>query len=437
MEALQQINLKNIIHEFMNKHEQGIKTIHRLYLKNDNPLSIKAFITEVSEELNKGIITFNSKNYPMDELDPYLFYIVNAVGKKKNIVLDKTYDYLCPGCLFLGKENIIFHHKNFECELCFYEFKHAKENHWIKFFETFKVHNKSGFKCADCEKFIPQPLDNSTDIVCPYINCCFVGDSSLLKGMHHPSTRSKSVNILFNDSDKNNIVSSEASVLDKLQINEDLENKLSIINEVIDGIIYILPFKTQNLISKQKIFVCQAFKNLLDSEPVDMVNYLLNNSRSGGFQHKVFQEYIKILEESFPLFYQEKRKQCKIDSLLDDQLSLFEGISDFKGIVNENYVIKNNTQEFYIGGRKASYTKPYYIGKLLSIISEKNHKPIMDKVVNYSFSRIKMKDVAPGTEVIVSHLRVPPHYQMGGMTYVNRIRKHIVEKSRIILKNNE
>lgn len=437
MELALQENIDDVINDFINKHTQGIKTIHRLYLKTDNELSVRAFTAEVFEELKKGYVTFVSKGYPLEELDPYLFYIVNSIGKSKNLPIESKNksDYLCPGCLFLGKENVLTFHKTFNCDLCFYEFKRAKEPFWISFYETFKVHNKSGFKCPDCDRFIPQPLDGSTEIVCPYISCFFVGEVSTLKSMHHPSSKSK-LEIYSLDLSKNNLSSHEASSLDKLQIREDLESKVKIISDAIDGMMYSLPFKNQNLVSKHKALICQAIKNILSSDPIDTVSYLLDNSRSGGFQHRIFQEYIKLLEESFPLFYQEKNKQSKIESLLDERLGIFEGISTFNGVVNEHATIKNNTQEFYIGGRKAAYAKPYYIGKLLNVLLEDNNLPVMNLVSNYTFSKIKINGLKTGTKVIVSHLRIPPHYQMGGMTYVNRVRKHIVDKSKILIKNN-
>jgi hypothetical protein len=101
--------------------------------------------------------------------------------------------------------------------------------------------------------------------------------------------------------------------------------------------------------------------------------------------------------------------------------------------VNDKLEIKNNTKEFYIGGRKAVYTQPYYIGKLLNVIDKTTKKSLISNVSDYSFSKIRIKDIKPGTEVNVTHLRIPPHYQMGGMVYINRIRKRIVEKSLSIL----
>ncbi len=90
----------------------------------------------------------------------------------------------------------------------------------------------------------------------------------------------------------------------------------------------------------------------------------------------------------------------------------------------------------YIGSRKGSIAKPYYIGKLLSITDNKNKKPIIDFVKEYSFSKIKLKDISPGLDVTVSHLRIPPHYQMGGMVYINRIRKKIVDKAKLTLQKS-
>jgi hypothetical protein len=54
-------------------------------------------------------------------------------------------------------------------------------------------------------------------------------------------------------------------------------------------------------------------------------------------------------------------------------------------------------------------------------------------VTEYTFSKIKVQDIVPGTEVIVTHLRVPPHYQMGGMVYVNRVRKKIIDRAKLLL----
>src|SRR6185295_7858511 len=158
-------------------------------------------------------------------------------------------------------------------------------------------------------------------------------------------------------------------------------NKVKTIKEVIESQSNNVAYSGYDFTGKHKILCYQAFSNLTDKYPVEMVDYLLNNSRSGGFQNKAFQEYIRLLEDSLPFSYKKNNKILKIDSLLDEKLSLFSGISVFEEILNENLVVKNSTTEFYIGGRAAAYTKPYYIGKLLNIIDKKTSLSLMDKVV--------------------------------------------------------
>jgi len=128
-----------------------------------------------------------------------------------------------------------------------------------------------------------------------------------------------------------------------------------------------------------------------------------------------------------PFVFTKNNKFHYIASLLDHQLGLFDGISVFDSCITNKHLIKNETQEFYVGGRKAYYTGRYYIGKLLDVVNMSNGLSIMDYVQEYSFGKIYMHDAVPLTQVRVSHLRIPPHYQMGGMVYLNRIRKEIVK----------
>jgi hypothetical protein len=49
----------------------------------------------------------------------------------------------------------------------------------------------------------------------------------------------------------------------------------------------------------------------------------------------------------------------------------------------------------------------------------------MKNVSDYTFSYIKIGNIVPGTKVKVIHLAIPPHYQMGPMVYLNRIKTEI------------
>jgi len=435
------VDVDTLIEEFLEKHSQGIVTIHKIYFHNSDPLSIRAVVSELTDELRTGCVTFLNKESPLEELDSYLFYIANAFCKKKAAPqIKKKTEYLCPGCLFLNKENLVISvNKFFRCDDCEEELRNAIDPKKISFFRTFFKHNKMGYRCNDCERFIPHPLDESPIVTCPYFDCYFVGPWSSLRRMHHPTSESNA-EILTLDmrqesgtTFKDALPSKTVDAQSQLEIQEELENKVKILRDVIDYQTNNVPYSSSDFTIKHKCLTYQSFSNLLKRYPVEMVDYLLNSSRSGGFQHKVFQEYIRLLEESFPFSFKKNNKQFKITSLLDPNLNLFAGISTFEAMVTDKFDIKNNTQEFYIGGRKASITKPYYIGKLLSVMEKNTKAPLIDKVTEYTFSKIKVQDIVPGTEVIVTHLRVPPHYQMGGMVYVNRVRKKIIDRAKLLL----
>lgn len=429
------LNVDSLISLFLKEREVGINALYQMFVRDNNQLNKQAIYSELSEELKNGCISFINKNYPLEEINIYLFYIANSFMKKNNLVhFKKCVEYLCPGCLFLGEENIIKYYNLFRCEACEEEYKLSIDAKKATLCRIFSKHNKNGYRCADCKRFIPHPLDSVKNISCPYLDCCFVGDYSLLKKMNHPTKQfnpEKLVldNVNNNFSMKDLIISNEISAQSKIEIEEEFKNKVKLIKDIIDYQNNNVMYSGADFTVKHKTSVYHAFNNLLDKFPAEMVDYLLNNSRSGGFQHKIFQEYICLLEKSLPFVFKKNNKVVRIDSLLDENLSLFDGISIFDNFVDEHGNIKNNTKEFYIGGRKAAYTKPYYIGKLLSLIDKKSKATLINNVTEYSFSKIKTKDIAAGTIVTVSHLRVPPHYQMGGMVYINRIRKKIIDRA--------
>lgn len=439
------LDIDSLIEVFMQEHASGIATMHRIYYQTTDDLSLRALKAELVDELRTGCVTFINKEFPMEELNSYLFYIVNDFCKKRSKpVIKKKTEYLCPGCLFLGKHNAIgLVNRLFKCDSCQAELKSTTDPKKVAFFRAFFRHSKSGYHCQECERFIPHPLDDSPVVTCPYYDCCFVGEWGPLKRMHHPTALSNPEKLILDVTQegggtlKDVLVADEPSALSQMEIEEELESQYETLANVIDSQKNGVPYSSADSTAKHKVLAYQAFANLLKKYPEQMVDYLLNESRSGGFQHKVFQEYIRLLEEAIPFSFKKNKKLHKVESLLDDNLNLFDGISVFEGIVSEKLVIKNGTREFYIGGRESKVSKPYYIGKLLSIIDKKDSSVLMDHVKEYSFSLIKMKDIEPGTEVIVTHLRVPPHYQMKGMVYVNRIRKKIVDRAHAVMNKKD
>jgi ribosomal protein L37AE/L43A/DNA-directed RNA polymerase subunit RPC12/RpoP len=436
------LDVDNLVSNFIKDNESGINTLHKVHYKTNDPLSLRALCMELESELKTGCVTFINKNSSIDELGSYLFYIANAFCKKNAKTLSKKkINYMCPACEYVGKNTILGNSQVLSCAKCKAELNNTSDPKKILLFNTFYRHNKSGYRCSDCNRFIPHPLNNSNIITCPYFKCYYSGTYSDLKKMHHPSSHSNTISLDANIANSNScmkdlLVSKETGALSKLENDSEFSLKISTLNEVIESQSNSILYSSSDFTIKHKLFTYQAFSNLISKYPNDMVDYLINNSRSGGFQHKIFQEYVRLLEASLPFVFKKNGKLYKVSSLLDDNMCVFDGISTFEAIVNDKNEIKNNTQEFYIGGRKAAYTKPYYMGKLLSVIDKKTNESLFDHVKEYSFSKIYLKNISPGSKVEVTHLRIPPHYQMGGMVYVNRIRKKIIEKTLTLLNKD-
>ncbi len=319
--------------------------------------------------------------------------------------------FICPGCKFLGQETILRFSKRFICDVCSEKVKEPLDNKEIALRKVFAEHFKKGFKCSGCKRFIPQPLIGA-EITCPYYDCCFLGSKDNLKIMKHPS---ESLDISLEKLLEKKVVAPSTDSL-----------SLRILREVINEEINIVAFSSNNATVIHKISIGQAFLNLTNQMPSEMTSYLVDGKKNSSLQAKLFQEYIKILENKLPFTYKKSKKVIRIDSLLSNELSLFDGISSYETVITPKKEAKNETKEFYVGGRTGFTSNPYYIGKLLDVIDVKNKKSLMTDIKEYSFLRVKFNTTVPGTKVLISHLRVPPHYQMGGMSHLNRMRKRIV-----------
>ncbi len=202
---------------------------------------------------------------------------------------------------------------------------------------------------------------------------------------------------------------------------ESSNHQAKLIQNLIDDEMRMVYYNGFDCTKMVRMAALQAFSSLLKKEESSFLSYLLNGSRKGGFQNKLFQEHIRLVEAALPYAFIKNGKKHIVSSLLSKDLDLFSGVSKFQGIVLPSGEVQNKTNEFYIGGRDARYAQPYYIGKLLSV-SDIKGKDLSSKVSSYGFSKIQLQGVSPGTIISVSHLRVPPHYGMGAMTWINRIK---------------
>ena len=319
-------------------------------------------------------------------------------------------EYICPACAYLGFKQIITGNKELYCTKCSHSFISETDSKKALLFKTFMAHDKKGFKCPSCKRFIPKGISN--DVVCPYFDCCYIGNTSLLNKMSHPTTNINAPKTLV-------------SVIEDNKPNDQFKS----IKEIIENQKITASYNSHSSTIKHKQLIYDAYLNLMDKNPEEMSNYLLNGERF-GFQHKIFQEYIKLLEKSLPIFYVKRKEICVIDSLLDEKLNIFSGLSTFESIITDKLEIKNNTQEFYVGGRMATCSRPYYIGKLLDVMDVDNKASLMNNVKEYSFLRIKLENVQPGVRVCVRHLMIVPHYSSGAMSSINRIKQAIVGELR-------
>lgn len=402
-------NSFEIIENFYQQYSIGINNIAKLYsLPNEyaNTSEIKGLLYKHCEML--------LLQQPLHTINDDLFYYLNEYLKSKRQIQQPVYkSYTCPACTFLQKTSYLTGSKLLSCHTCSFELNKSNNIKLIDFYKKFAIHSVNGYRCCECDNFIPASIIKNEHVICPYLNCTFVGSVSNLKKMRHPAE-----------------IENKKETLTEPNSSQCTDKQIQLIRDIIEYQSNNLSFTKCNFTLQHKLLVYKAFNILLDKFPEQMKQYLLG-SRTGGFQHKIFQTYIGLLEKALPISILKNKKVSIISNLLDDNLCLFDGISIFQSTVN-NGIIKNNTQEFYVGGRKAHYAKPFYIGKLLDVIDISNNVSLSDNILEYSFSKIKIKNVPDSTLVRVSHLRIPPHYEMGGMVYVNRIRKNIVNQ----LKNN-
>lgn len=429
-------DVDDLVEAFIGNNGDAIRK-HWLSKNQASQLGYDSFIQELRPKLKNACVTFINSNLDFSVINAYLFATVISASKKEAYACSdkKVAVGVCPACKFLGIEQALISKRLFKCSRCEEQLQQPISLQLYKLVAMFAIHNKRGYKCPDCERFIPHPLDSSRDIECPYFDCSFVGNLGQLIKMRHPTIMQRvSISSLDDNIGDTTISRKDAlqcpavSSESQLELKESINQNLVLLKDVIESQINSLYYTSSNFTRIHYLSMYEAFKTLIGLYPEEMISYLVYLKRGEGLQHKIFQQYISILEKSLPFGFRKNGKNYKITSLLDENLSLFDGISNFDAIVTDKKEVKNNTSEFYIGGRSGAYSKPFYIGKLLDIIDKKSGKSILSDVREYSFSKISLKDTSPGATVTVVHLRIPPHYQMGGMVYLNRIRRKIVDK---------
>jgi DNA-directed RNA polymerase subunit RPC12/RpoP len=414
-------------------------------------------------ELRNALHTFLFKKqhqFTGRDINPYLITSLNRLADRiyyDNSSAKKIAILVCPLCkeenqkAFLIKED-----KLWRCDYC--SDKADKLSEMIKsksidnktlsslspkyiLYNTFSLHSKKGYKCPECSKFIPQSAITNNGICCPYEDCLFFGKIEDLEMISHPSSlierHNYSLQAIISDNSEGTVKTFQdifqADVLQadaRIDVHERNNIEYTTLMQVIDDQIKTIKRMNSAGTLIQKSLMYEAYKIMLEKFPEETISYLVHQKQKLDFpiQSRIFQEYTNLIENYLPFSIKKKGEMIDIVDLLDPDLSLFLGKSEYEALVKTDHTIPNNTKETYTGGRKFKEYGPCFIGKLIDIIDVNTGKSIKDAVIGYSFVSISLNDgVLPGTKVAVTHYRIASHYEINNLVLLQRSRRKIVD----------
>lgn len=471
-ESLEEKDLNNwIIPDLMVLYQNRIDThAQRVYGSVAGNVARNAFRETAKGTLLNGLNTFIFKSQHWRtgrDINTYLLTCLKRLAdqvfwdqssaKRANLLI-------CPACRELGAKIFLnSESKSWRCTVCTAELdrladlvKHKKvaatdiavSRSKIQLYKAFALHSRRGYRCGEpsCNRFIPETLNGKFGIQCPYPDCDFFGKLEELNEMTHPSAlthrQMTSLNAPLKSGSSNGGggVANEISMQDMLkadnispdvnmEIKQTFEKEYAILLSIIDQQIAGVKRTNSSGTKIQKLLMYEAFKSMCKKNPEDMVSYLVHLKQSADvpIQVRIFQEYIQLLENALPFTIEKRGEKMDIISVSDPYLGLFTGLSVFEAVVKDNGSIPNNTIETYTGSRMYKMFGPCFIGKVIDVVDKSTGKSVLDKIKSYSFVQIE-SSLPPGTNVTVSHYRIPAHYEMGSLVFLQRIRRHLVDK---------
>lgn len=433
-------------------------------------LAIAAFRESAKEELRTALSTFLfKKEHWRDgrDLDPYLRLCLNRLAQRRsweaNSIKVKSAP-VCSLCREGGRKEILRAEDGMlRCNNCteiseriLDEIKASTADTYLQCkynaHSKFALHSKKGYRCPDCSKFIPESLTHNDIVTCPYDDCIFSGAEADVDACTHPtvtfSDRSaQSIGKLptrssHNDSKNKYVtaltesISADAYYDVKSQFDTELKVLTTVICEQLDRIKRTNSKST----STQKLLMYKAYQKMLDQYPIEMVAYLVHRDQKSDFpiQARIFQTYAKLVEDFMPFTIMKRGEEIDIVDLTSPDLALFNGISEFDAEIRKNHTIPNKTKEEYIGGRSYKNYGPCFFGKIIDVMDINTGESLKDRIVEYSFSQIKMDDsVDIGTPVRVTHYRILSHYEMDSLVFLQRTRRDIVDSVHFRMNNEK
>lgn len=438
-------------------------TLSRLATYAYSPMEVeasvarKAFREIAREELTKGFKRFMIKaEYWRDkrDIDPYLRVCIRSLAnrlKNDKECAARSIVPVCPACRIYGERIFLTTDgKNLRCTNCTHRLNEIEtlkglDAHQLRALETEKylrkiceIHSKLGHRCPDCSRFIPDSFTNQFGARCMYDDCAWFGSKNDMTSMNHPvgfSTRylvslDKGPTEDSTITMSNLIGDNKPSAFDELHFEEKIRNDYALVESVIAEQIESINRNEGQNKSKLKLFMYKAFQNMLKNHPDDMLLYLVHrrhNKSSDPIQTRLFQEFVQALENAIPFTLTRGGVDREIETMLDPTLKIFLGRSEFIATIRDDGTIPNNTKEIYIGGRKSTNFGPCFIGYLVDVIDLDTNESYLSQVDSYTFIQVNMPEELAGRKVKVIHFRIPSHYEMGGLVYLQRIRKRIVD----------
>ena len=457
-----------VVPELFSHYEEKIVSIaHQAYgfsvTSGLSPVAKAAFSERAKAEIRSGLFTFLFRSEHWREgrdINPYIITCLNRL--KDRIKWDaetvkKINVPVCPGCKYLGyREFLTQESKTWSCASCIEETRRLEIEKRkslaveakLKMHKIFSTHSRTGFRCPECTRFIPESINGLFGIACPYPDCAFFGDMEGLSKMAHPVGLSKENNVSlqtevnFESGTKSTTIQDlfESTGINpdvELEMRESIINDMNILTSVIDDQVKSVKRTNSSGTMMQKLLMYEAYQRMIKKYPEDMISYLVHQKQSADFplQARIFLEYSNLMSEALPYEIKCGKDVYDVVSLTDPNIQLFNGISEFDATIRHDCTIPNNTTETYTGGRNFNYYGSCYIGMLIDVLDVDRGVSIKGDVDSYSFVQIDlMRSMSgqgwnPGTKVKVKHFRIIPHYEMGGLVYLQRIRKKIVDST--------
>lgn len=442
-----------LVAELMNHYSGRIHSLSNYVYGSEQGVALEAFKEWSRKTLENGVETylFKSQYWRQKErsIGPYLASCLTKLGdslKSDSDFVKRTSVPICPACKALGeKEWLTYEGKLLRCPTCTKEYERleeidnrtSKEEYEYRIRKVFSLHSRKGRRCPSCNRFIPESFVRTSAtgrVSCPYDDCSWFGIEPELEPMAHPLGQSTGMTISMNAPAKHHAHDTEiGDFFDACEITPDLRlehqekyaKELEIVRKVLSTQKLRLERQPMKKVLK-KYLMYEAFQKLLEEDPEGMIGYLIHGKSLGErpIQSLIFQRYARMVENRLPFTVVADGDEKEVFSLVDADLNLFLGMSEFTALVRESGFISNNTHEVFDG---AKCKGPCFIG-LLCDITDENGKSLLSEVEYYTFSSIKMKNTVPeNTMVRVVHFRIPPHYEMHSMVNLQRVRKRVVE----------